>query len=138
MIPFLAKIKRKRNIINIRRKRKKLKKRRYAAQNQKQNSNNAVFEIKNAFRVDEKDTIICGKVKSGSFKTKDYLDIFDMHGNKLKFKAVIKKITTTLVEVNKINCGFETDMLISNVTDIENEICPGDIAFKVLIFKSCK
>ncbi len=138
MISFFEKIKRKRKIIDIRRKRKKLKKRRCAVQNQKQSPNNAVFEIKNAFRVNEKDIIICGKVKSGSFKTKDYLDIFDTYGNKLKFKAVIKKITTTLVEVNKINSGFETDMLISNVTDMENEIHPGDIAFKVLIFKSCK
>ena len=136
MISFLAKIKKKKKIIDIRRKRKKLRKRRHSAQSQNRNSNNAIFEIKKAFRIDENDTIICGKVKCGSFKTKDYLDIFDTNGNKLKFKAVIKKITTTLVEVNKINSGFETDMLISNVTDIESEILPGDIASKVLIFKS--
>lgn len=138
MLFLFEKLKKKKKIIDIRRKRKKLKKRRYAARQKMQGSDNAIFEIKKAFRIDENNTIICGKVKSGSFKTKDYLEIFDSYGNNVKFKAVIKKITTTLVEVNKINSGFETDMLISNVTDMEKEILPGDIASKVLIFKVTK
>lgn len=126
---LLEKIIKKKKIINIRRKRKKVKKRRYAAQ--KQNSDKAVFEIKRAFRMGINDAVICGKVKSGSFKTKDDLTIFDMHKNHIKYQAKIKKITTTLVEVNKISSGFETDMLISIVNDMGKEILPGDIALKL-------
>lgn len=138
MFSFLEKLRKKKKIVDIRRKRKKLKKRRSIDKKKIQNSDKAVFEIKKAFPIDEHSAIICGKVKTGSFKTKDHLEVFDCHSNKVKLNAVIRKITTTLVEVNKINSGFETDMLIGNITDADGEILPGDIASKVLIFKVTK
>ncbi len=126
---LFEKLIKKKKIINIRRKRKKVKKRRYIAQ--KQNSEKAVFVIKRSFIIAKNSAIICGKVKSGSFKTRDNVEIFDMQKNYVKLQAKIKKITTTLVEVNKISSGFETDMLIDIVNDMGKEILPGDIAVKL-------
>lgn len=128
MISILERIIKKKKIINIRRRRKKLRKRREAKM---QNTENAVFEIKRAFRMAKNDAVICGIVKSGSFKTKDELEIFDMNENNLKLQGKIKKITTTLVEVNKISSGFETDILINIINDMGMEILPGDIALKI-------
>ncbi len=129
MISVLERIIKNKKIINIRRKRKKLRKRHEEAQ--RLNTENSVFEIKRAFRMAKNDAVICGKVKSGSFKTKDELEIFDMNKNNIKLQGKIKKITTTLVEVNKISSGFETDMLINIINDMGMEILPGDIALKI-------
>lgn len=89
----------------------------------------SIFEIRNAFNMNGLGTVICGRVKRGFFSVDDKIAICSPVDAKEKLEGVIKKITTSLVEVNKINCGFESDILIT-VRGDSGKILPGDRAYK--------
>ncbi|MGN1481374.1 hypothetical protein [Porcipelethomonas sp.] len=89
----------------------------------------SIFEIRDSFTMNGLGTVIYGRVKRGFFSVNDKIAICSPVDTKEKLEGVIVKITTSLVEVNKINCGFESDILISVCGD-SSRIFPGDRAYK--------
>ena len=75
-------------------------------------SEKAVFDIIRSFEMDGNTAVICGKVRSGKFRTGDRIIVCGIKRRKVKLEGIIKKITTALVEVNNISSGYETDILI--------------------------
>ncbi|MGN0613373.1 MAG: hypothetical protein ACI4JB_05675 [Porcipelethomonas sp.] len=121
---------RRRKIINIYRKKRK---KNYNSITQQHNTESPVFEIKRAVRTGEKSIIVCGKVRQGSFKTGDMVIISGSNNGSLKLEAIIERITTSLVEVNRIFSGSETDMLLEVIRDTGKIILPGN---KILSHKT--
>ena len=98
--------------------------------NKDPDSEKAVFDIVRSFEMDNDTAVICGKVKSGKFRTGDRIIVCGIKRRKVKLEGIIKKITTALVEVNNISSGYETDILIEKVKDHKMLIFPGDKAYK--------
>ena len=98
--------------------------------NKAPDSEKAVFDVVRSFEMDNDTAVICGKVKSGKFRTGDRIIVCGIKRRKVKLEGIIKKITTALVEVNNISSGYETDILIEKVKDHKMLIFPGDKAYK--------
>lgn len=127
MFRFFHRFFRRKKIINIYRKNRKNNHNNVITM--QHNTENPVFEIKRAVRTGEKNIIICGTVKQGFFKTGDRVIISGSRNDSLKLEAIIEKITTSLVEVNRICCGSETDMLLEVIKDTGKKILPGNKLF---------
>ncbi len=126
MINPFEKLFSKNKVINIKKKKRKA---RYKLKFD--NNEKFVFEIHKVFNMGENKTLICGKVLQGSFSVGDNIKVYGHKCNLPKLEGVIERITTSLVEVNHINCGAKTDMLLKAFYNKENEIFPGNKACKI-------
>lgn len=93
---------------------------------------NSVFEIFRSVEMKDGSVVICGVVKSGRFRTGDRIAVCGHIKKNVKLRGVIQKITTSLVEVNNISKGIETDIMLTNIQDDNSAVLPGDKAYKVL------
>lgn len=90
----------------------------------------SVFEIKSSFKMDENHMLICGKVLQGFFKVGECVKICGHKKNNPKLDGKIVKITTSLVEANKVRRGVETDMLIAVENVGDDKIYSGNKIYK--------
>lgn len=90
----------------------------------KYNKQNAVFVITCAAGIGEKQILVCGKVLNGCFTVGDKIKVSKNMNSEPILEASIERITTSLVEVNRINKGAETDMLLNTAPEKSDEnIC---------------
>jgi len=88
------------------------------------NQENSVFEITRAVSIGVNQTLICGKVLNGCFTVGDKIKVSKNMNSAPILEASIERITTSLVEVNKINKGAATDMLLNAALEKSDEnIC---------------
>ncbi len=91
----------------------------------------SVFEIQRAINMNEKQMLICGKVLQGIFKVNDKIKIRGHKKNILKLEGKIVKITTALVEANKVSRGIEADLLIAVEQERNDIIHTGNKIYKI-------
>ncbi|MBQ8435451.1 MAG: hypothetical protein IJX24_05525 [Oscillospiraceae bacterium] len=96
----------------------------------KYSQENAIFEIIEAFSIGKNKILICGKVLNGCFTVGDKIKISKNMNSVPILEASIEKITTSLVEVNKINKGAKTDMLLNAALEKSNENIRGCRVYK--------
>lgn len=97
----------------------------------------SIFEIRDSFKMNDRGTVIYGRVKRGFFRVGDMISICNPTDTIEKISAEIMKIVTPLVESNRINCGSEADILVTVYGD-SDEILPGDRAYKKTVQEELK